>query len=100
MALQEGNKKRCRASRQAPSGPPQTGGKPGATKEGDEAGALAKRRGESQNAQPLKTEGCGTRPLKNYFNGKSQPVSHGDFFTRIGEFRPSVSTSFPLSFGA
>jgi hypothetical protein len=29
--VQQGNKKRCRASRQGPSGPPHDGGKPGAT---------------------------------------------------------------------
>jgi len=45
-----GKRNGCRASRQKPSGPPESGGKPGATTERDEGGAGANWRGKAKPA--------------------------------------------------
>src|SRR5713101_4898130 len=74
------------------------GGNQIGAEERDEGGTRAKWRGKSENAQPPQNH---PERKKRALNRRLRlpAAARGDFFARSGEFRPSVSTGFPLSFG-
>ncbi len=72
----------------------QQGGSQIGAEERDEGGRVEMARGKQKLAASAKPSGA----QKTRFKPKA--AAPGDFFTRIGKFRPSVSTSFPLSCGA